>query len=324
MDARPGASREGLHSVGGVLWSKERPCSLSGVSSSASIAILSATRCTVPPAPTVTRTILRLPSQTRPTDQLAVEEPLEIRVDDLPLAVTMRTPGHDAELAVGFCFTEAVVDHPDQIEHVEPCHLAQYGNVVVVRLTDEARAARSAAVAHARRELYLSSSCGLCGTQSIDRIARHIAPIDAAWQMEFSHLVALPERMTTVQETFADTGGLHAAAWFNLQGEVQLLYEDVGRHNALDKLIGALLLSGQLPAKRGGVVVSGRASFELVQKAARAGVPLLAAVGAPSSLAVASAERFGMTLIGFLRQDRCNVYCGEQRILFTGSTAMSL
>jgi FdhD protein len=236
-------------------------------------------------------------------------------VDGEPLAVTMRTPGHDAELAAGFCLTEGVIDDPDDLERVEPCSLADYGNVVEVTLAENARDKRREQVWRARRNLYLSSSCGLCGTQTIDRLARRIEPLTTAFAVPASVLEHLPTRMGEAQDVFASTGGLHAAALFAPDGRLRLLREDVGRHNAVDKVIGGLLLSGQLPCGPGVLLVSGRASFELVQKAARAGMPFLAAVGAPSSLAAEAAARFGMTLVGFLRAGRFNVYAGAERVV---------
>lgn len=263
---------------------------------------------------TTDTSIVRYPEGERGSDQLAVEEPVEIRVNGEPLAVTMRTPGHDPELAAGFCLTEGVVDHPDDLEHVEACTLTDYGNVILVTLADPARAHYQARAQQSRRELYLSSSCGLCGTQTLDRLARHIVPVETMFQVRTEVLSAMPSRMAEAQEAFVRTGGLHAAALFAPDGRLRLLYEDVGRHNAVDKLIGALLLSGQLPCGPGVLLVSGRASFELMQKAARAGIGFLAAVGAPSSLAVETANRFSMTLIGFLRGNSFNVYAGPERV----------
>ncbi len=258
--------------------------------------------------------VTRYPGGASDADQLATEEPLEIRIDGDPLAVTMRTPGHDAELAAGFCLTEGLIDHPDELERAEPCTLADYGNVVNVSLAGAARRRWGEQQTRARRELYLSSSCGLCGTRSIDLIARRIPPLADHFVVSTDVLVRLPPLLIDAQGVFARTGGLHAAGLFHADGRVRLVREDVGRHNAVDKLVGALLLSGQLPAGPGVLLVSGRASFELVQKAGRAGIGFLAAVGAPSSLAVEAARRFGMTLVGFLRGERFNVYAGAQRL----------
>lgn len=268
----------------------------------------------MPNDPTATVRVTRFPSGHRELDRVAVEEPVEIRVDGEPLAVTMRTPGDDAELAAGFCLTEGVIDHPDELERVEPCTLADYGNVVNVTLAEAVRPRWQATQSRTRRELYLSSSCGLCGTQTLDRLAKRVAPVTADFTVAAAVLARLPALLSEDQAAFASTGGLHAAGWFTPTGARLLVREDVGRHNAVDKLVGALLLSGQMQAKPGVLLVSGRASFELVQKAARASIGFLAAVGAPSSLAVEAAERFGLTLVGFLKADRWNVYARAERI----------
>ena len=252
-------------------------------------------------------------------DLLAVEEPLEIRIGTEPLAITMRTPGHDLELAAGFAFTEGVVRTPDDIESVEPCAAAEHGNIVIVKLTAEAAVARAEAVACARRELYLSSSCGLCGRKTLDKVEQTIAPIQADFVITRAVLDGLPATMRKAQPTFDQTGGLHAAGLFTTSGELRVLREDVGRHNAVDKVIGHQLLSGQVPidpsnnpSRAAVLLVSGRASFEVMQKAAVAGIGFLAAVGAPSSLAVDFAVRMNMTLVGFLRPGRMNIYADRQ------------
>ncbi len=258
--------------------------------------------------------VLRIPPGTALVDILAVEEPMEIRVDGAPLAVTMRTPGHDAELAAGFCLTEGIIDDPDELERAEACTLADYGNVVLITLSGQAAERWRKTQTETRREFYLSSSCGLCGTQTLDRIARRIPAIVQHFSIAPEVLLRMPNSMMESQDTFARTGGLHAAALFQSHGELQFIREDVGRHNAVDKVIGALLLSGQLPVSDGVLMLSGRISFELVQKAARAGIAIIAAIGAPSSLAVQAAEQFGITLVGFLRAERFNVYSHAQRI----------
>jgi len=269
-----------------------------------------------PPVGSTTRNVTRWTrdrSQSD-TDRLAIEEPLEIRIGDEPLAVTMRTPGHDRDLAAGFCLTEGIIEHPDEIESVEPCHIADYGNVVSVKLTDEAQQRRAAAIACGTRQLYLSSSCGLCGKQSIDRIEQRITPIVGHFTVARDVLQSLPDVMRDVQATFDQTGGLHAAAVFDTQGQLMVLREDVGRHNAVDKVIGHELLIDRVPIDPAVLLVSGRASFEIMQKAAVAGVAFVAAVSAPSSLAVDLAARTGMTLVGFLRESRLNVYHDPGRI----------
>lgn len=264
--------------------------------------------------PTAGVRVVRFPPGAADADRVAVEEPVEIRVDGEPLAVTMRTPGDDPELAAGFCLTEGVVDHPDELERAEACTLADYGNVALVTLAGAARDRWRVQQARSRRDLYLSSSCGLCGTQTLDRLARRVEPITTSFTVSAAVLGKMPAAMAEGQEAFARTGGLHAAALFTPDGTRRMVKEDVGRHNAVDKLVGGLLLSGQLPCGPGVLVVSGRASFELVQKAARAGVGFLAAVGAPSSLAVEAADRFGITLAGFVRPDRFNAYTHPERV----------
>ncbi len=248
-------------------------------------------------------------------DRVAVEEPLEIRIGEKPLAVTMRTPGHDRDLAAGFCLTEGVIQHPDELVGIEPCIEADYGNIVVVLLTDEARQRRSSEIKGASRELYVSSSCGLCGKQSIDRIQQCVSPITNQFTVQRSVVQSLPEKLRAAQATFDETGGLHAAGCFTPSGELKMLREDVGRHNAVDKLVGAALLSGQTPMRQRILLVSGRTSFEIMQKAAMAGIAFVAAVSAPSSLAVDFAKAMNMTLIGFLRPGRMNVYHDAGRLV---------
>jgi len=248
-------------------------------------------------------------------DRLAVEEPLEIRIGDAKVAVTMRTPGHDEELAAGFCLTEGVVVRADDLEEIRPCELAEYGNVVEVRLTEAAAQERVVQVERARRELYLSSSCGLCGKESIDRLEQRTERVPPGPLVPVDVLATLPERMRAAQDVFAATGGLHAAGLFDAGGAPVVLREDVGRHNAVDKVIGHELLLGRVPLRTSILLVSGRTSFEIVQKAALAGIPIVCAVSAPSSLAVDLAERLGLTLVGFLRAGRMNVYHDEGRVV---------
>jgi len=258
----------------------------------------------------------------RRSDVVAVEEPLEIRVlveegghrRRHGVAVTMRTPGHDLELAAGFFLSEGIVSARDDIWTIAHCAEArgpEQGNVVDVHLQpgvpfDPARFSRN---------VYTSSSCGVCGKTSID-LVRAVCPVPPAGRERIAREVlnGLPETLRQAQPVFSRTGGLHAAGLFDAAGHLLLQREDVGRHNALDKLVGRLLLDGALPAADRVLLVSGRASFELVQKALVAGIPVLAAVGAPSSLAVELARDLGMTLVGFLRGGRFNVYAGEKRI----------
>lgn len=269
------------------------------------------------PSSTSPRTItqLREGKLSSVTDALATEEPLEIRINHQPVAITLRTPGHDAELAAGFCLTEGIIDSADELEDVQPCGEAEKGNVMLVTLTPAALARRQAAVERAKRQTYLSSSCGLCGKESLDRMAQAIAPIDAGFTLSRAVLMALPEVMRSAQATFDKTGGLHAAGLFTPAGQLRTLREDVGRHNAVDKAIGQLLLTNQIPSRELVLLVSGRASFEIMQKAARAGIGVVAAISAPSSLAAEFATRFGMTLVGFLRPGRMNIYHDVGRLI---------
>lgn len=248
-------------------------------------------------------------------DRIAVEEPLEIRLGNAPLAVTMRTPGHDADLAAGFCLTEGVIAHPDELEAVEPCSEARHGNVILVRLSDEALARRATQIQAARRETYLSSSCGLCGKETIDRVTQSAPPIRGHFTVTPALLDTLPATMRAAQATFEQTGGLHAAALFTPAGELRVLREDIGRHNAVDKVIGWAVRLGLTPLDAMILLVSGRAGFEIVQKAAMAGIAMVASVSAPSSMAVDFAQAQGMTLAGFLRPGRVNIYAGAHRIV---------
>ena len=258
------------------------------------------------------------------SDQLAAEEPLEIRVGyeiegqrrHRTLSVTMRTPGHDEELAAGFLLTEGIIRGKADVLGIIPCPDVQKaeeaGNVTRAELAAHVRVDFGAL----ERHFYTSSSCGVCGKTSIAAVRSAGCPVLPADGPHLAYEVIhqLPERLRAAQAGFAQTGGQHAAALFSPTGELLLLREDVGRHNALDKLIGAALLSGWLPLHQHVLLVSGRASFELVQKAAAAGLGVLAAVGAPSSLAVQAAESFGMTVLGFVRDGRYNVYSHGWRL----------
>ncbi len=238
-------------------------------------------------------------------DLVATEEPLEIRVNGQSIAVTMRTPGHDFELAAGFLFTEAALTTREQIAQIRYCADPQNYNVVTVDLRPGVKFDADRLTRH----VFTSSSCGICGKASLDQV-RATCPVALAPPPELpdDFFGKLPAIVRSEQSLFEKTGGLHAAALFDTTGKLLLLREDVGRHNAMDKLIGALLLKGELPASERIVMVSGRASFELVQKALLAGIPVMAAVGAPSSLAVDLAREFGMKLVGFLREGRFNIY----------------
>jgi len=273
-------------------------------------------------ARTMTVTRRRGAEATRARDALAVEEPLEIRVVSEgpdgrsrvdPLAVTMRTPGDDFDLVAGFLFTERVVQDVSDLAEMTYCRggEAQEYNVV------EARLAPGVALDFERlkRNFYTTSSCGVCGKASLDAVeARGCQVLSAAGTIDAALLPELPERLRESQAVFARTGGLHAAGLFDLQGRPGPVREDVGRHNAVDKVLGRAFLDRNTPASERALVVSGRASFELVQKAVTAGVPILVAVGAPSSLAVDLAARFHQTLVGFARDGGFNVYTAEERI----------
>jgi FdhD protein len=247
-------------------------------------------------------------SITSEQDLLAVEEPLEIRLGERNVAITMRTPGNDKELALGFLFTEGVLRDRSQVSEIA----IGDRNRVTVTLRDES----GVDFERLERNFYVSSSCGVCGKASIQAVeaigcpilARNTARIDAGI------IHALPEKLRARQMVFDRTGGLHAAALFDTAGQLIDVREDVGRHNALDKLIGAAFLKGAVPLENQVLMVSGRISFELVQKALMASIPMMAAVGAPSSLAVELALRYGMTLIGFVRDRRFNIYSGEARV----------
>jgi len=234
------------------------------------------------------------------TDEVAVELPLEIRLNGSPVAVTMRTPGHDFELAAGFLYGEGIVSQPPEVTLSED--LA--ANVVDV--------VAPGALAPAARRFYTTSSCGICGKGALEEVEAIADTVTGGPTLPRELLAELPDRLR--QPTFERTGGLHATGLFDAAGELLLVREDVGRHNAMDKVIGAALLAGDLPLGERVLCVSGRLAFELVQKAARAGAPILVGVGAPTSLAVELAADRGITLAGFARGGRVNVYSGEQRV----------
>ena len=258
-------------------------------------------------------------------DLLAVEEPLEIRIGGQPLTVTMRTPGDDIDLAAGFLFTEGLLSPAVDLRQIRMCDENVADATLEVadlpspaeleRATDARRAQRKA-----QRNFLTTSACGVCGKESIDAIRVRSRYDLTADQLQVSPVVlaGLPDRLREAQRVFASTGGLHAAGLFTADGSLAVLREDVGRHNAVDKVIGWALRAGRLPLSGHILMVSGRASFELVQKAAVAGIPVLAAVSAPSSLAADLAEETGMTLVGFLRGNSMNGYTGLQRL--TGIT----
>lgn len=255
-------------------------------------------------------------------DLVAVEEPLEIRLgygqlhdrQQIKLAVTMRTPGHDFELALGFLFTEGILTSYDEVESIKYCldggKAEEKDNVVRVELKPETTFDQS----KLNRNFYVSSSCGVCGKSSIDAVYTKCDFIPDEFMMTTALLNSLPGKTREAQLVFEYTGGIHASVLFDRNGNLKLLREDVGRHNALDKIIGASLLKMEVPLSNTILFLSGRASFELIQKAAMAGIPFVMAVGSPSSLAVALAKKTNMTLLGFVREQRFNIYSGHQRV----------
>ena len=266
---------------------------------------------------------LRDAGNARRSDVIAVEEPLEIRLmrDGLPeadenggtgrsISVTMRTPGHDAELAIGFLHGEGLLREPRDI--ISTGHCGPTGNIL--RVT--ARADLPLDLARLARNFYSTSSCGVCGKASIDAVSTSAGErrITSDLIVREPVLRGLPDKLRAAQAGFAETGGMHAVGLFTAEGELLASREDVGRHNAMDKLVGASLLAGELPWRDRIVLLSGRASFELLQKAMMAGAPLVAAIGAPSTLAVELAESAGITLVAFLRPGGCNVYCNPWRV----------
>lgn len=269
--------------------------------------------------------VIRVGSQlpeTKP-DLVVSEEPLEIRVghgqsdnrQQFSVSVTMRTPGHDEALCLGFLFTEGIINSMDDVLSVKYCEdlgrTEGMENLMRAELTPSVEISNE----QFKRNFYTTSSCGVCGKASIDSIKVSCNPLSAEnIKVKKQVLFGLSDVLRDAQDVFKHTGGLHASGLFNVQGELLSHHEDVGRHNALDKLIGSGLLSDITVFQKSILVLSGRISFELVQKALRAGIQVIAAVGAPSSLAVSLAEEFGMTLVGFLKEDRFNIYTGQSRI----------
>lgn len=250
-------------------------------------------------------------------DEVACEEPLELRVDTRSVAVIMRTPGHDEELAAGFLVSEGLIRERGQIAELRANVRNRDGNSVDVLLRPDV----NVDFTHLTRHVFAASSCGLCGKSTIRSLKARFPKLRQPFQVSAALLAELPGRMAAAQATFSRTGGLHAAAIFSATGELLCLREDVGRHNAVDKLLGRALLDGQLPLAGRILLVSGRTSFEILQKALAGGIAFVAAVGAPSSLAVEFARANGQTLVGFLRDGRFNVYAGAARIM--GNAAKS-
>ena len=250
----------------------------------------------------------------RVQDSVAGEEPLEIRIGDAPLAVTMRTPGHDLELAAGFLFTEGLIQSREQLTSLEAItdgSRASRGNVVVAQLADGITVDSE----QTQRNFFANSSCGVCGKASIDAVrSRLLRPPNAAFRVAAEMLCRMPEKLGSSQDIFGRTGGLHAAGLFTAEGDLLVSREDIGRHNAVDKVIGWALQENRLPLSDVVLLVSGRCGFEIAQKAIVAGIPVVGSVSAPSSLAAQLARELSLTLIGFLRGRRFVIYSGEERL----------
>jgi FdhD protein len=255
-----------------------------------------------PPYATAGVEVVRLPGGAVERDRTAVEEPLEIRINGTPVAVTMRTPGHDEELALGFCVTEGI----------SPSHAAASSDLAANTIEVEVPEFDPGRL---QRSFYTSSSCGVCGKGALEAVAVEAPRVTSELRVEATLVSTLPDRLRAAQTAFAHTGGLHATGLFDVTGQLLCLREDVGRHNAMDKVVGWAYGQSRLPLVRSILCVSGRLSFELVQKAAVAGCPLVVAVGAPSSLAVDLARDRGITTCGFVRSGRMNVYTEPWRIV---------
>lgn len=243
-------------------------------------------------------------------DRVAAEAPLEVRIEGQPFSVIMRTPGADEDLAAGFLFTEGVITEAGQVRRID---VGPSPNAINVSLVPR----RATIVPHLlrqRRQVVMNSSCGLCGRRTLESLTVNLPPLAVCWTVSADIIQSLPATLGASQAAFAETGGLHAAGLFDCTGQLELSAEDVGRHNAVDKLIGRMLLRHRLPLVQSLLFVSGRSSFEIVQKAFLAGVPLVGAVSAPSSLAIELARTSGMTLLGFVRDGRFNSYSHHERV----------
>jgi FdhD protein len=252
----------------------------------------------------------------RRRDVAAREEPLEIRFGGSPFVVIMRTPGSDRELAAGFLLSERIITRAGDIASIQHCTDAEArhpGNVLTVWLTGDAATRAAEALAH-RRAVTANSSCGVCGRRSIDDLLCSVPRVESAWTLSPGLIAGMPAALRATQSAFDETGGLHAAGLFDRHGVLVVSAEDVGRHNAVDKVIGRELSLDRLPLSDRVLFVSGRTSFEIVQKAVVAGIPVVAAVSAPSSLAIELAREANVTLLGFVRGDACNIYSGAHRI----------
>jgi len=253
-------------------------------------------------------------------DQVAAEEPLQLSLDGKALSIVMRTPGNDLELALGLLWAERVIRSLDDVAHIRISAEAQENEPRVSLANDLVESNQvdvylnTSGGRRPERSFLATSACGVCGATTVESLALDFARLAPGPTVGAVMLPKLSDRLREQQRIFESTGGLHAAGLFDELGELELLREDIGRHNAVDKVVGRALLDGRLPLERSVLAVSGRAGYEVVQKAVAAGIPILAAVGAPSSLAVATAERFGMTLVGFLRDDRFNVYTAPERV----------
>ena len=253
-------------------------------------------------------------------DHIAAEAPLEIRVEGHSVAVVMRTPGQDRELAAGFLLTENLIRLRDDIFDITQCGSSAADHVVNVTLRNPAAFDASTLTRH----VFSSSSCGLCSKATIDAVRQQFRPIDSACRVSAATILKLPGELRQQQATFEQTGGLHACALFDLEGNLQALREDVGRHNALDKLLGYALRDGALPLRDRVLFLSGRVSFEMMQKALAGGVPIVAAISAPTTLAIDFARESNQTLVGFVRGETMNVYAGAERIIATGDAHSSV
>jgi FdhD protein len=259
--------------------------------------------------------ILRWVSGTPPEqewDAVAIEEPLEIQIETRPISVTMRTPGHDEELAAGFLLSEGLITERDAISKIVPYPRNPAGNAISFFLKPEIQVD----FASLTRHVFASSSCGLCGTATIAAVHKRFAPVTKEFTVSRDVIQSLPARLRAQQKGFEASGGLHAAGLFSTAGDPIVIREDVGRHNAVDKVLGHALLTGRLPLRETLLVVSGRASFEIAQKALAGRIAVIVAVSAPSSLAVEFADKSGQTLVGFAREERLNIYAHPERIRF--------
>ena len=244
------------------------------------------------------------------SDRVASEAPLEVRLDGQPFSVIMRTAGADEDLAAGFLFTEGVIADASDLQRIDT---GTVPNVVNVSLAPR-RAATVPVLLSQRRQVVMNSSCGMCGRRTLESLTVNRPPLAIDWSVAADVIKSLPATLGASQPAFAETGGLHAAGLFDRTGRLELSAEDVGRHNAVDKLIGRMLMSGRLPLDQSILFVSGRSSFEIVQKAFLAGIPVIGAVSAPSSLAIELARRCGITLLGFVRDGRFNSYAQHERV----------